>query len=70
MALYFTLKFAIKHANVGLIKRVIIYYYLIFAGSGKPRYTQQALYLTRLLTTNTADPVFKRALLASILVNY
>ena len=35
MALYLTLKFAIKYANIGLIKRVIIRYYFIFAGGGK-----------------------------------
>ncbi len=70
MALYLTLKFAIKHANIGLIKRVIVYYCFIFASSKKPHYTQQALYFTHLLMINTAHPVLKRALLASILVNY
>ena len=69
MALYLTLKFAIKHADIGLIERVIVRCCLIFAGSGKPRYTQQALYLTRLLATDAAHPVLKRALLASMLVN-
>ena len=69
MALYLTFKFAIKHADIGLIERVIIRCCLIFAGSGKPRYTQQALYLTRLLATDAAHPVLKRALLASMLVN-
>jgi hypothetical protein len=35
MEVYLILKFAIKHANIRLIKRVIIYYYLLFAGSAK-----------------------------------
>ena len=39
MALYFTLKFAIKHADIGLIEHIIVYYCLIFASSGKPYYT-------------------------------
>ena len=36
MALYLTLKFAIKYTDIGLIKRVIVYYYFIFTGGGKP----------------------------------
>ena len=36
MVLYLTLKFAIKHANIGLIKCIIVRCYFIFANSGKP----------------------------------
>ena len=35
MEVYFTLKFAIKHADIKLIKWAIIRYYILFAGSTK-----------------------------------
>jgi len=69
MEVYFTLKFAIKHADIGLIKWVIVCCCLLFAGSAKSQYMQLALYLTRLLATKTADQVLQRSLLASMLVN-
>jgi len=69
MEVYLTLKFAIKHTDIGLIKWVVICCCILFAGSSKTWYTHLALYLTRLLTTNAAHPNFKRALLASTLVN-
>ena len=69
MEVYLILKFAIKYTDVGLIKRLIVHYCLLFAGSGKSQYTQLSLYLTRLLTTEAADPILQRALLASMLVN-
>ena len=69
MEVYLTLKFAIKHADIGLIERVIVRCCLLFAGSAKSQYTQLALYLTRLLATKAADQVLQRSLLASMLVN-
>ena len=70
MEVYLTLKFAIKHANIGLIKQVVIYYYILFTKSLKTQYTYLALYLTKLLITNAVHLNLKRALLANILVNY
>ena len=35
MEVYFILKFAIKYADIKLIKQVIIYYYFLFTGSAK-----------------------------------
>ena len=35
IVLYLTFKFAIKYANISLIKRIIIYYYPIFTSSRK-----------------------------------
>ena len=69
MEVYLTLKFAIKHADIGLIERVIVRCCLLFSGSAKSQYTQLALYLTRLLATKAADQVLQRSLLASMLVN-
>ena len=69
MEVYFTLKFAIKHTDIGLIKQVIVQCCILFAGSAKSQYTHMALYLTKLLITDTADLELQKALLASMLVN-
>ena len=55
MEVYLILKFAIKHADIGLIERVIVRCCLLFAGSVKSQYTQLALYLTKLLATKATD---------------
>ena len=55
MEVYLILKFAIKYTNIGLIKWVIIYYYLLFTSSVKSKYIQLALYLIKLLITKAVD---------------
>jgi len=69
MEVYFTLKHAIKYADIGLIKQVVVHCCILFARNLKTQYTYLALYLTRLLVTNAAHPDLKRALFASTLIN-
>src|SRR5207253_4967520 len=45
---YKTLKFAIKHADVGLIKRAIARCCIYFQGSRQSKYAFLSLYMTRL----------------------
>jgi hypothetical protein len=66
---YFTLKYAIKHADVGLIKRVISRCCVYFSGSNHSNYAFEMLNFQRLLATEAASPELKQAILANSLVN-
>jgi uncharacterized protein DUF6589 len=66
---YFTLKYAIKHADVGLIERVIQRCCLYFSGSDQTNYAFEMLNFQRLLATEAASPELKQAILANSLVN-
>jgi hypothetical protein len=69
METYKTLKHAIKHADVGLIKRVLARCCLLFHGSGQSKYAFLSLYMTWLTQTDAADEQLQRAILANGLVN-
>jgi hypothetical protein len=66
---YKLLKYAIKHADIGLLKRVIPRLCLYFAGSSSKNYAYDMLILWRLVGTSACDPVLQRAILANSLVN-
>jgi len=66
---YFTLKYAIKHADVGLIERVIHRCCAYFSGSNHSNYAFEMLNFQRLLATEAASPELKQAILANSLVN-
>ena len=66
---YKLLKYAIKHADIGLLKRVIPRLCLYFAGSSSKNYAYDMLLLGRLVGTSACDPVLQRAILANSLVN-
>jgi len=66
---YCILKYAIKHADVGLLQRVLPRCILYFHGSGATNYALEMLYLWRLLSTDACDPPLKRAILVNGLVN-
>ena len=63
------LKYAIKHVDIGLLKRLIIYSYLYFNSSSTMNYAREILYFQRLITTNACNPVLYDAIIASRLVN-
>jgi hypothetical protein len=67
METYKTLKYTIKHADVGLIERVLARCCLLFHGSGQSKYTFLSLYTTWL--TDAADEQLQDAILANGLVN-
>ena len=69
METYKTLKYAIKHADVGLIKRALARCCLLFHGSDKSKYAFLSLYMTWLTQTNAASKELQDAILANGLVN-
>ena len=66
---YLLLKYAIKHADLGLLRRAIDRCCLYFQGSGQSNYAYEMLYLQRLISTNAASPELQRAILANGLIN-
>jgi hypothetical protein len=69
METYKSLKFAIKRADIGLIKRIFARCCLLFEGSNKRKYAFLSLYMTWLTHTEAAAPELQKALLANGLVN-
>jgi len=69
METYKTLKYAIKHADVGLIKRALVRCCLLFHGSDKSKYAFLSLYMTWLTQTDAASKELQDAILANGLVN-
>jgi hypothetical protein len=69
METYKTLKYAIKHADVGLIKRAMARCCLLFHGSDKSKYAFLSLYMTWLTQTDAASKELQDAILANGLVN-
>jgi hypothetical protein len=55
--MYKFLKYGIKHADLGLIKRSIDACCLTFEGSGQKRYADEMLFLKRLISSKGCDPV-------------
>ncbi|KAH6974697.1 hypothetical protein EDB80DRAFT_693140 [Ilyonectria destructans] len=66
---YLLLKYSIKHADLGLLRRAIDRCCVYFHGSGQSRYAFEMLYLQRLTSTRAATPELQRAILANGLVN-
>jgi hypothetical protein len=66
---YLLLKYAIKHADLGLLRQAIDRCCVYFHGSGQYRYAFEMLYLQRLTSTSAATPELQRAILANGLVN-
>jgi hypothetical protein len=66
---YLLLKYAIKHADLGLLRRAINRSCLYFHGSGQSNYAHEMLYLYRLTSTHAASPELQRAILANGLIN-
>src|SRR5437763_13586125 len=62
---YLLLKYSIKHADLGLLRRAIDRCCLYFHGSGQSRYAYEMLYLQRLTSTSAATPELQRAILAN-----
>ena len=55
METYKTLKYAIKYADVSLIKQALVWYCLLFHGSNKPKYAFLSLYMVWLTQTGAAS---------------
>lgn len=66
---YKTLKFAIKHADIGLIQQVIAQCCLLFQNIKLKNYVFLSFYLLHLINTAATTPELQKAILASDLVN-
>jgi hypothetical protein len=66
---YLLLKYSIKHADLGLLRRAVDRCCVYFHGSGQSRYAYEMLYLQRLTSTCATDPELQRAILANGLIN-
>ena len=62
---YLLLKYAIKHANIGLLRRAIDRCCIYFHGSVQHKYAYKILYLYRLISTSAASPELQRVILAN-----
>lgn len=69
METYMSLKYAIKHADIGIIERIFARCCLLFHGSKKRKYASLSLYMTWLTHTAATSPELRTALLANGLVN-
>lgn len=69
MEVYKTLKHSIKHADIGIIRRILARCCILFQGASKVKYASLAFYMTWLTQTNATDPELQRAILANGLVN-
>jgi hypothetical protein len=69
VALYKSLKHAIKYADIGMIRRILSRCCLLFSGCYKYRYSFLSLYMTWLTHTTAASEDLQRAILANGLVN-
>src|SRR5436305_2072603 len=69
MESYKTLKYAIKHADVDLIKRALARCCLLFHGTNKSKYAFLSLYMVWLTQTGAASEELQEPIWANGLVN-
>jgi hypothetical protein len=69
METYCTLKYAIKHGDLGLIQRIIPRCCFYFHGSKSFNYAREMLEMQRLLCTKACSPELQRAILINSLIN-
>ena len=69
METYCTLKYAIKHGDLGLIRRVISRCCLYFHGAKSFNYAREMLEMQRLLFTKACSPTLQQAILINSLIN-
>jgi hypothetical protein len=67
--IFLTLRHAIRHGDIGLIRRLVAPLSAWFYGSNQPKYGLEMLHLYWLLSDGVSDPELQRAVLGSGLVN-
>jgi len=67
---YLLLKYAIKHADIGLIRRAVARCCIYFHGSGQHKYAYEMLYLYCLISTSAASSELQWTILANSLINH
>ena len=66
---YKVLKYTIKHADIGLLKRAIAHLCLYFAGLKNNNYVSEIIYFWRLIATDVCNLVLQRAIFVNGLIN-
>lgn len=64
-----SLRLAIKHADIGLLRRIVHQCCLVFLGTKQPHYASEMMRLTWLISTEACDPQLQQAILSNGLVN-
>ena len=67
--MFYTLKTAIKHGDVGMLRRLVPRLSAMFFGAGQYKYGHEMLHLNWLLSDAVSAPHIQRAILAGSLVN-
>ena len=67
--LFLTLRHAIKHGDIGVIRRMLEPLTIFFFGAEQHKYGYEMLHLRWLMTDGVSDPALQRSILASGLVN-
>ena len=67
--IYKVLKYAIKHADIGLLKYIIAHFYLYFTRLKSNNHASKIIYLQRLIITEVYNPVLQWAILINGLIN-
>jgi hypothetical protein len=67
--IFLTLRHAVRHGDIGLIRRLVGPLSILFYGSSQPKYGKEMLYLEWLLSDEVSDPELQHAILGSGLVN-
>ena len=66
---YLLLKYAIKHADIGLIQWTVARCCIYFHGSGQHKYAYEMLYLYHFISTSAASSELQWAILANSFIN-
>jgi hypothetical protein len=69
MEMFLVIRYAVKHADIGLLRRMVDPLALMFFGAGQHNYGREMVYYRWLLSPASSD-VLQRAILASGLVNW
>ena len=67
--IYKVLKYAIKHADISLLKYIIAHLYFYFAGLKSKNYTSKILYFWRLIVIKVYNLVLQQAVFVNRLIN-
>jgi hypothetical protein len=67
--LFLTFRYAVKHGDIGMIRRMLEPLAVFFFGAEQHKYGYEMLHLRWLLSDGVSDPALQRSILASGLVN-
>jgi hypothetical protein len=68
--MFLTIHYAIKHRDIGLLRRMVDPLIVLFLGAGQTNYAHEMLYYRWLLCDKVCTPKLQHSILASGLVNW